>query len=295
MIPFEVIALSPYARDLFVNTLRPRRGRRFRDREGRVVDIDAWQPDDWSGLVAMYGSFDPAHRAQGLPPLTADQRSVWLDELLSRGPNFVALSAGRVVGHAVLVAYDRSASYELAVFVHRDYQNAGIGGALVDAVLRRARRDGIERIWLTVERDNPAAAALYRRRGFHPIAATGDNSTIAQFSAEELWNLDVSEALRPIRGWWTRTTRGKASTGRVRFRAVRDAVRFVMIPLICALVIAAASEDPRGRALAITLVVASLVFGVIVHAREIFLGRPRGNGMPNDLPMNSAEWMARRR
>src|SRR5919201_2307179 len=105
MITFEVIALSPYARDLLAETAT-RRGDRFRDRQHRSIEIEDWQHDDWNGLLTMYGSFDLTQRPHGLTPLNPQQRAVWLEQLLSRGPNLVARHARRIVGHVALVAYD---------------------------------------------------------------------------------------------------------------------------------------------------------------------------------------------
>jgi ribosomal protein S18 acetylase RimI-like enzyme len=169
MIPFEVIALSPYAREWLTEHARRRRGRRLRDRLRRVIEVGEAQPDDWNGLLSLYSSFGFAQRTQGMPSLGPDRQAAWVDELLKRGPNVVARFAGRIIGHAALVAYDHATSYELVVFVHRDYQGVGIGGAVLDALLRLARRRGVERVWLTVERENRRAAALYRGRGFRPL------------------------------------------------------------------------------------------------------------------------------
>jgi len=67
----------------------------------------------------------------------------------------------------------------------------------------------------------------------------------------------------------------------------------VMIPLVCALVIAIASEDPRGRTLAIILARASIGFGLAVHGRSLVRGQ-RDRGIPNDY-LTTDEWMARLR
>ena len=86
-----------------------------------------------------------------------------------------------------------------------------------------------------------------------------------------------------------------ASASRIRLRAFVNAVRLVMIPLVCALVIAVASEDPRGRTLALALAVASLGFGVVVHGRAIVFGRPQQKQVPQDASLSTGEWMARLR
>ena len=209
MIPFEVIALSPYARELFAERGRPQRIHRFRDAQDRGIEIDQYRHEDWQSLVSMYGALDLSERGKSFPPLDPERRAVWLDQTLSRGPNLVARCDARIIGHVALLGYDRSGSPEVVVFVHRDYQRAGIGTKLVDTLLRR---------------ETPAAA---------------------------LWMSETASVL------------AKAGRGLI------EAMRLVMIPLICAVVIAVVSESPRGRALAIVLAIAFVVFGVVARAGAI--------------------------
>jgi len=74
-----------------------------------------------------------------------------------------------VAGHATLVPDDDA--HELAIFVDQAYQGAGVGTALIRALLGHGARVGIERVWLTVERWNRAAVALYEKVGFETASA----------------------------------------------------------------------------------------------------------------------------
>jgi ribosomal protein S18 acetylase RimI-like enzyme len=252
------------------------------DRVGRGVQVREAKLQDWEGVLAMYRGFDPAQRAQGLPPYTEERLVAWVDELWRRGPNVVARSGGRVVGHAALVPYDGDGSYELAIFVHQDYQGAGIGGALIDAALARARRRGATRVWLSVDRHNHRAIALYRRMGFQRVSA----------DEEETWILAAPAAA--ARGMTSRggSSMSLASGIRVRLRGLAGAVRFAWIPIVCAAVVALASEQPRGRALATVLAFVSLGLGLAVHTREIILGRRAERRPPSAMPPDTGEWMA---
>ena len=138
----------------------------FTDGDDREIRIEPSSVDDYDALVEMYGDFDPADRAQGIPPVKESAIEDWLDNLLSdESLNVVAIDDDSVVGHAILVP-DREGAYELAVFVLNDYQGAGIGTQLLEALLGHGEADGVDKVWLTVERWNEPAIALYKKLGF---------------------------------------------------------------------------------------------------------------------------------
>nr|WP_231736962.1 GNAT family N-acetyltransferase [Halobacterium sp. CBA1126] len=122
-------------------------------------------------MVAMYDDFDPAQRAQGTPPLGEDAIRDWLDDVLD-GPNVVALVDGDVVGHVMFVP-DGTGRHELAIFVHQDYQRAGVGTHLLAAGLEHARQEGVEYVWLSVESWKRGAQRLYQRAGFSTVNPMG--------------------------------------------------------------------------------------------------------------------------
>jgi GNAT superfamily N-acetyltransferase len=142
----------------------------FADKEDREIEIRAYSPGDRDALVAMYTDFDPADRAQGIPP--SDERRIedWLDHILAEDClNVVAWNGDDAAGHATLVPDDDS--YELAIFVLQKYQRAGIGTQLLQTLLGYGQREGIDRVWLTVERWNRAAVSLYKKVGFETCDA----------------------------------------------------------------------------------------------------------------------------
>jgi GNAT superfamily N-acetyltransferase len=135
------------------------------DEEGREIDIERFD-GALTPLLEMYDTFDPADRAQGLPPTGRSDIRDWLELLLGDGVNVVAWHEDRAVGHATLVADESGDAWELAIFVHQSCQDAGIGGRLIRRLLGTATEQEIERVWLTVERWNHAAITLYESVGF---------------------------------------------------------------------------------------------------------------------------------
>lgn len=137
----------------------------FTDAEDRDIEVRVYEDEHFDALVEMYDTFDPSDRAQGLPPARESRIRSWLDTILKEGQDVVALEGERVVGHATLVPDDNDA-VELAIFVHQDYQGAGIGTKLIRGLLGHGKREGVEKVWLTVERWNHAGVHVYESVGF---------------------------------------------------------------------------------------------------------------------------------
>lgn len=139
--------------------------RTFTDQIGRDVDIRVYGPDDREAVVQMYVAFDPADRAQGIPPGQESRIRSWLDHVLREEcVNVLAWHDGEVTGHATLVPGEDG--YELAIFVLQAYQEVGIGTELLQSLLGHGAESGVEKVWLTVERWNSPAVNLYKKVGF---------------------------------------------------------------------------------------------------------------------------------
>lgn len=135
----------------------------FTDQHDRKITVEPYDGHT-APLVEMYEEFDRGSQSQGVPPRTTAQIQEWASMLLSDGENVVAFHDDKPIGHAVLVPYDDTS--ELAIFVHPEYQSAGIGTHLIRGLLGYGRSHGIGHVWLTVAHDNRIAMRLYRSAGF---------------------------------------------------------------------------------------------------------------------------------
>jgi len=136
------------------------------DGKGRDVDLREGDAADMESVVEMYTRFDPADRAQGIPPSKEPAIRDWLETITSGGSlTVVAEHEGDIVGHGMLVP-DEDGGYELALFVLQDFQGAGIGTALLRTLLGLGEARDVERVWLSVERWNEAAITVYEKVGF---------------------------------------------------------------------------------------------------------------------------------
>lgn len=147
--------------------------REFTDAKDRDIVVERVDDSAIDALCEMYSNFNPEDRAQGVPPVDEDSIEEWLESVLADDClNVVAFHGDFAVGHAMLVP-DTTGAYELAIFVLREYQGALIGTELVRSLLGWGQEEGIERVWLSVERWNDPAIRLYEKVGFE----TTDNAS----------------------------------------------------------------------------------------------------------------------
>ncbi|MEU8192532.1 ribosomal protein S18-alanine N-acetyltransferase [Microbispora amethystogenes] len=80
----------------------------------------------------------------------------------------VAEVGERIVGYAGLAAAADQADVQ-TIAVLAEHRRAGVGAALMDALLAEAVRRGATSVFLEVRADNPPAQAMYERFGFRRL------------------------------------------------------------------------------------------------------------------------------
>src|SRR5438128_10335178 len=81
----------------------------------------------------------------------------------------LAFDGHKVVGH-LQISLATNARFrgtgDLFIYLHQDFQNAGLGAALMNERIALARTGKVHPVELTVDADNPRAIRLYEKVGF---------------------------------------------------------------------------------------------------------------------------------
>lgn len=95
---------------------------------------------------------------------------VFRDCLLAGYQCTVLIRDDRLVGYAIL-SVAAGEAHILNLCIDPAYRSLGYGERLLDELLYRARAAAVQEIFLEVRPSNQAANALYRKKGFHKVAA----------------------------------------------------------------------------------------------------------------------------
>ena len=104
---------------------------------------------------------------------TPEERLAWLEARDERHPVLVAERAGAVAGWGSLNVFNPRPAYahvaDFSIYVGREARGAGIGKALLAAVIERARELGYHKLVLAAFPQNEAGMRLYTRFGFREV------------------------------------------------------------------------------------------------------------------------------
>ena len=114
-------------------------------KDGRVVLIREFRMEDTEKLFQIYESLSAEAVRWGMPPYTRDRiEKWWLSNLQNLIP-IVALHGDRIVEHAQIFTpahTRRKGTADLAMYLHQDFHNVGLGAAMLPKPLELARREG---------------------------------------------------------------------------------------------------------------------------------------------------------
>jgi len=131
-------------------------------------------PEDREWIAEMIGT------AFGSVRLISNEHLIEDASLLD---GFAAEIDARPIGCALINEVDGDTELVALVTV---YRGAGVGAALLDAVVERGRRDGWKRLWLVTSNDNTDAIRVYQRAGWDWTEFRRDAITRARATRPEI-------------------------------------------------------------------------------------------------------------
>ena len=127
------------------------------------IEIRPVTAEDYDALYALWSAAEQSRRA--LNPV--DDSREGIEKYLKRNPGtcFAAAAEGRIVG-VILSGHDGRRGMIHHLCVHPDCRRMGIAGRLVSEAEEALKREGIQKVFGLVFRDNDAANAFWESRGY---------------------------------------------------------------------------------------------------------------------------------
>ena len=140
-----------------------------------MVTVRDATPADLTELTAIYNALLETTTHEWTEQLhTVEERSEWLAAKQASGhPALVAVEADEVIGWATYGDFRDSQRWpgyrftiEHSIHVREDHWGRGVGRALIDALIERARREGKHVMVAGIDASNTGSIAFHERLGF---------------------------------------------------------------------------------------------------------------------------------
>ena len=124
----------------------------------RLVTIE-----DYDALYELWSSTEQSRRA--LNPV--DDSRAGIDRYLKRNPNtcFAAVQDGKIIG-VILTGHDGRRGIIHHMCVHPAYRRMGVAGCLVSLAEDALKKEGIQKVFGLVFKDNGPANAFWEQQGY---------------------------------------------------------------------------------------------------------------------------------
>jgi len=162
------------------------------EKEGNVV-IRSPLPGDLGWIIQVHGQYYAEHFGW-LGEFECIVAKIVVDYLGAKDSDrqacFIAEVNGQRVGCIMLMENTDTEGKLRVMFVAEDARGKGIGGLLIESVLKKAKTIGYRTLSLWTTNKQKAARELYKKIGFSLISST-PNITFAKDSYDELWRMTI--------------------------------------------------------------------------------------------------------
>lgn len=119
--------------------------------------------DDYDAVYELWQSTEQSRRA--LNPI--DDSREGIDRYLKRNPNtcFAAIKGNKIIG-VILTGHDGRRAIIHHLCVHPDYRRSGIAARLLSLAEDALKKEGIQKIFCLVFKDNDVANAFWEEQGY---------------------------------------------------------------------------------------------------------------------------------
>ncbi len=162
------------------------------EKEGNVV-IRSPLPGDLGWIIQVHGQYYAEHFGW-FGEFECIVAKIVVDYLGAKDSDrqacFIAEVNGQRVGCIMLMENTDTEGKLRVMFVAEDARGKGIGGLLIESVLKKAKTIGYRTLSLWTTNKQKAARELYKKIGLSLISST-PNITFAKDSYDELWRMTI--------------------------------------------------------------------------------------------------------
>lgn len=119
--------------------------------------------EDYDGILKLWNSTEQTRRAMN----PVDDTREGIERYLKRNPNtcFAAIEDGEIVG-VILTGHDGRRGIVHHMCVHENYRRMGIAGKLVSLAEEALKKEGIQKVFGLVFKDDDPANAFWEEQGY---------------------------------------------------------------------------------------------------------------------------------
>ncbi len=137
-------------------------------RDNRQATLRLLSSNDDNRLFQLFSSMSDEALRWSMAPYTMDFIQRWIKNIQNAIP-LVAEYKNKIVGYAVIHKFTRPRRKgvgDLAIYVHQDFHNVGLGTAMSEKLLELAKKEKMHKIELQVVAENRVGIHLYEKFDF---------------------------------------------------------------------------------------------------------------------------------